>query len=148
MNAEANQVAPRLYVGSKPAPGRHEGFDTIVLNALEYQPPAHLFPGSEIIHSPIDDALSRPMTEQEIAAATKTGARVARRLLAGRCVLSTCQMGLNRSSLVAAIAMHDAYGMGVDEIISRIRRARGPWALSNPNFEQLLRVVAAVKRAG
>jgi protein-tyrosine phosphatase len=143
---EANAVAPGLYVGSKPAPGRYDSVDTIVLNAAEYQPPAHLFPGSEIIHAPIDDDPSRAMTDREIATATQAAARVARRLRAGRRVLSTCQMGLNRSSLVAAIAMHDVYGMTADEIIDRLRRARGSWALSNPNFEKLLRIVIDVKR--
>jgi hypothetical protein len=38
--------------------------------------------------------------------------------------------------------MHDVYGgMSADEIVTRVRRARGRWALSNPNFEKLLRVV-------
>lgn len=146
MRAEANEVAPRLFVGSKPRPGRYEDFDTIVLNAIEYQPPAHLFPGAEVIHAPIDDAPSRPMHEDEITTATKAAERVARRLLAGRRVLSTCQMGLNRSSLVAAIAMHDVFGMTADEIIARLRSARGAWALSNPNFEQLLRIIIDVKK--
>jgi hypothetical protein len=55
-------------------------------------------------------------------------------------------MGLNRSSLVAAIAMHDVWDMDPDTIIARIRRARGDWALSNPNFEKLLRTVVDVRR--
>jgi len=38
--------------------------------------------------------------------------------------------------------------MGADEIITRLRRARGRWALSNPNFEKLLRVVIDVKTFG
>jgi hypothetical protein len=33
-----------------------------------------------------------------------------------------------------------------DEIVARLRRARGRWALSNPNFEKLLRVVIDVKK--
>lgn len=146
LRAEADEVAPRLFVGSKPVPGQYEDFDTIVLNAIEYQPPAHLFPGTEILHSPIDDAPNRSMNAEEIKAATKTAERVARRLRAGRRVLSTCAMGLNRSSLVAAIAMHDVYGMDADEIIRRLRAARGSWALSNPQFEKLLRVVIDVKK--
>lgn len=54
-------------------------------------------------------------------------------------------MGLNRSSLIAAIAMHNVHGMGADEIIIKIRRARGQWALSNPNFEKLLRSMVDMK---
>jgi protein-tyrosine phosphatase len=142
-----SEIIPGLFVGSKPAPGRHEGIDVIVLAAIEYQPPAHLFPGAEVIHAPIDDAPNRPMTEEEISTVTTTAERVARRLRAGRRVLSSCQMGLNRSSLVAALALHILYGMSAEEIIARLRRARGAWALSNPNFERLLRVVIDVKRS-
>ncbi len=143
--ASYDEVAPRLYVGSKPPPGRHP-FDVIVLAAMEYQPPAEQFPDAEVIHVPLDDAPTRAMYETEITAATKAAARVARRLRAGRRVLSTCQMGLNRSALIASIAMHDVYGMNAEEIIRRLRRARGSWALSNPNFEKLLRTVIDVKQ--
>ena len=146
MLRDMSEVAPGLYVGSKPPPGRHKGVDTIVLAAMEYQPPAHLFPGTEVIHAPLDDAPGRHMREDEIAIATKAADRVARRLRVGRRVLCSCQLGLNRSSLIAALAMRDVYGMSADEIVARIRRARGTWALSNPNFEKLLRVVIDVKK--
>ena len=141
----ASEVAPRLFVGSKPLPGRHDDVDVIVLAAMEYQPPAKLFPGVEVLHAPLDDAPGRSMRQDEIAEATKTAGRVARRLRGGPRVLVTCAMGLNRSALVAALAMHEVYGMSADEIILRLRRARGAWALSNPNFEKLLRVVIEVR---
>jgi protein-tyrosine phosphatase len=141
-----SEVVPDLFVGSKPSPGRHEGIDVIVLAAEEYQPPAELFPGVEVIHAPLDDDPSRPLREDEIATAAKTASRIARRLRAGSRVLVSCAMGLNRSSLIAALAMHAVYGMSADEIIARIRRARGAWALSNPNFERLLRVAIEVRR--
>jgi protein-tyrosine phosphatase len=140
-----NEVAPGLFVGSKPAPGRHSCVDAIVLAAEEYQFSADMFPGAEILHAPLDDDPSRPMRADEIGIAARAGARVARRLRAGKRVLVTCAMGLNRSGLIAAIAMQDVWGMGADEIIGRLRRARGKWALSNPNFEQLLRVVIDVR---
>jgi len=140
-----SEIVPGLFIGSKPPPGRHDDVDVIVLAAIEYQPSAELFPGTEVIHAPLDDAPGRAMHEDEIVTAAKTGEEVARRLRSGRRVLCTCQMGLNRSSLVAAIALNDVYGMGADEIVARIRRARGMWALSNPNFEKLLRVVIDVK---
>jgi hypothetical protein len=142
--AAQNEVAPRLFVGSKPPAGRHACVDAIVLAAIEYQPPVNLFPGVEVIYAPLDDDPSRPMREDEIAIATKAAGRVARRLHAGKRVLVTCAAGLNRSALIAAIAMHDVFGMGADEIVARIRRARGEWALSNPNFERLVRVVVEV----
>ena len=140
-----SEVIPGLYVGSKPSPGKHDGIDVIVLAAVEYQPPAHLFPGTEVIHAPLDDAPGRHVREDEITIATKAADRVARILRAGRSVLVTCALGLNRSSLVAALAMHDVYGMSAAEIVTRLRRARGRWALSNQNFEKLLRVVIDVK---
>lgn len=139
-------VIPGLFIGPKPPPGRRSDVDVIVLAAMEYQPPAVLFPGVEVIHAPLDDDPSRPMTANEIEIAIKAGRRVARRLRAGRRILSTCAMGLNRSSLIAALAMSETHGMSADEIIRRVRRARGAWALSNPNFERLLRVAIAVRR--
>lgn len=142
-----SEVAPGLYVGSKPPPGRHAGVDVVVLAAMEYQPPAHLFPGAEVIHAPLDDDPRRPMREDEVVRAARTADRVARRLRAGRRVLVTCAMGLNRSGLIAALAMADVYRMRADEIVARLRRARGIMALSNPNFERLLRVAVDVRRS-
>ena len=144
--AEVSEVAPGLYVGSKPAHGRHP-YDVIVLAAEEYQPHATRFPGSEVIYMPLDDAPWRHMRPDEISGAVRTGEAVARHLRAGRRVLVTCAAGLNRSALVAGLAMHDVNGMGADEIIARLRRARGEWALSNPNFEKLLRSVIDAKSA-
>lgn len=146
--ASRSEVAPRLYVGSKPPPGQHCGVDVIVLTAMEYQPPARLFPGTEVIHAPLDDAPGRQMRADEIVDATKVASLVARCLRGGRRVLVSCAMGLNRSALVAALAMHEVYGMDADEIIARLRRARGVLALSNPNFEKLLRVVIDVLTTG
>jgi protein-tyrosine phosphatase len=140
-----SEIVPNLFVGSKPSPGQHEGFDTIVLAAMEYQPASELFPGAEVIRVPLDDVPNRPLREDEIADATKVGSRVARRLRAGRRVLVTCRLGLNRSGLIAALAMHEVYGMSADAIIARLRRARGVWALSNPNFERLLRTAIDVR---
>jgi len=139
-----SEVAPGLFVGSKPSAGRHACVDVIVLAAMEYQPSGETFPGAEVLHAPLDDAPL--MREDEIAIAVRVAQRVARRLRAGRRVLVTCAMGLNRSSLIAAIAMSEIYGMSADEIITRIRHARGAWALSNPNFERLLRAVIDTRR--
>jgi protein-tyrosine phosphatase len=135
-----------LFIGPRPEPGQQDGIDVLVLAAQEYQPASSSFPGIEVIYAPLDDAPSRPMRADEIAIAVKAAGRVARRLRENRRVLVTCAMGLNRSSLIAAIAMNDVWRMGPEEIIERVRSARGPWALSNQNFERLLRVVIEVKR--
>lgn len=143
--SDRSEIAPRLFVGSKPSLGRLEGVDVLVLAAEEYQPDAAKFPGVEVMHMPIDDS-ALGMSAHEVVAVLQTAARVARRLRAGRAVLVTCQMGLNRSALVAAIALHEIYGMTADEIIRRLRVARGAYSMSNPHFERMLRFVIAAKR--
>lgn len=146
-HTDADEVAPRLYVGSKPPPIPYGQYDTIVLAAIEYQPPASWFEGTEVIHAPFDDAPTRRMYSNEIVTATNAAQLVARRLREGRRVLVTCAMGINRSALIAALAMHEVWGMSAEEILARIRRARSPWALSNGNFVQLLRAVIDAKRS-
>lgn len=143
--AKLNEVAPGLFIGSKPKPGHHPGIDVIVLAAMEYQPPAGMFPDTEVIHAPLDDDPLRSLRLDEISLAVRTASRVARRLRAGRRVLASCLMGLNRSSLVAGLAMHDVFGMQAEEIVARIRHARGSFALSNPHFEGLLRAVIDIR---
>ena len=139
----ANEVVSGLFIGSMPPPGQRD-VDVIVLAAVEYQPPAEHFPGTEVLHAPIDDDPKRPMTDAEITIAVRAAATVGRRLHARKKVLSSCAMGLNRSSLIAALAMR---GMSADQIIEKIRLARGPYALSNPNFERLIRVMLAMRGA-
>lgn len=143
--SDANEVAPNLFVGSKPLPGPHQDIDVIVLAAQEYQPSSDRFSDTEVIHAPIDDDPNRPMTPREIEIAVRAGKHVARRLREGRRVLATCMMGLNRSALIAALAMNEVWGMSPDEAIARLRGARGSFSMSNPNFERLLRVVADVR---
>jgi hypothetical protein len=58
-----NEIVPGLYVGSKPPSGRYAGIDTIVLAAVEYQPPAALFPDTRVVHVPLNDDPKRPPDE-------------------------------------------------------------------------------------
>ena len=51
----------------------------------------------------------------------------------GRRVLVRCSGGLNRSGLVVASALV-RMGHPPQEAIDLVRRARGPWALTNPAF--------------
>ena len=57
---------------------------------------------------------------------------------ADRRVLVRCSGGLNRSGLVVASALV-RLGHPPDEAIALVRRARGPWALTNPGFVTYLR---------
>lgn len=68
------------------------------------------------------------------------GAEIATAVGDGRRVLVRCSGGLNRSGLVAAVALTHL-GHPVDEAVSLVRRARGPWALTNPMFVAHLRTL-------
>ena len=56
----------------------------------------------------------------------------------GRQVLVRCSGGLNRSGLVVASALR-RMGHDPEDAIARVRKARGPWALTNPAFVAHLR---------
>ena len=60
---------------------------------------------------------------------------------AGRRVLVRCSGGLNRSGLVVASTLV-RLGHDPDDAIGLVRRARGPWALTNPAFVAHLRASA------
>jgi hypothetical protein len=136
---DADEVAPALFVGSVPPPdvGAH-GFDAVVLCAEEHQYPAHRFPGVEVLHAPLDDAPWRPMTRREVTIALAAARRVAALLAAGKRVLVTCAAGLNRSALVAGLAMRILLRVGGVAAIGAIRAARSTCALCNERFVDLL----------
>ena len=136
---DASLVAPRLYVGSRPRPGRYRWFNMIVLCAKEYQPPSFGFPGMTIIRIPLVDDYIHPLSDVDKALVTANARTVARYLESGACVLTTCWQGWNRSALVAAVAMQIAFDMDADTAIEQIRATRSPNALSNPRFEQFAR---------
>jgi protein-tyrosine phosphatase len=68
---------------------------------------------------------------------------IAEALGAGRRVLVRCSGGLNRSGLVVAATLV-RLGHAPDDAIVLVRRARGPWALTNPAFVSFLRAGAEV----
>ena len=49
-----------------------------------------------------------------------------------------CQVGLNRSALVAGLVLVRHYGMAPVDAIAMLRKERGPAVLCNPAFEQWL----------
>lgn len=129
-----------LWVGAEPPPGYEIGrhFDVLVLAASEIQDP-RMYPGvKKILTVPLDDC-GKPPTAEEVYLASKAGAEVAKQIARGKTVLSTCHLGLNRSSLIAALALRNL-GWGPDRTINTIRRARGANALSNRWFEEIVRV--------
>lgn len=130
----ANQVYPGLWVGEKPPQKRlHPPIDALVLAAAEHQPPNPGW-GVDVIRCPLPDDR---LTLGEIELADRTGDRVAALLNSGKNVLCTCQMGLNRSSLIACIAM-GKLGVPPAVAIDRVRHKRGGYAMSNEHFVRYL----------
>jgi hypothetical protein len=140
--SEASPVIETLYQGDKPPVGADlTGFDLLVLAAKEWQPRArdgHFVGVPEIYHCPLDDDGSRPLDAEEITQITKCAAVVAKYLKEGKKVLSTCNMGLNRSGVISALAMRMAYGFSAERAIGLVRKARSDHALFNRSFVKLI----------
>ena len=62
---------------------------------------------------------------------------IAERVLSGKTVLSRCQAGLNRSSLMAGLAMVRLGFSGADAV-QIIRARRSPWALCNDEYARFI----------
>lgn len=116
--------------------GHDPRYDALVLCAEEVQFTPRTRVKPPIHHLPLrDEEVQLTLRAREATAATAR--RVARRVLLRQRVLVTCAMGLNRSGLVSALALR-ALGLEPAEAVSLVRRARGPLALSNAVFEQLI----------
>jgi len=134
---DASNVAPKLWVGAKPPTDRsYPGVDVIVLCAAEYQPQAFEHFSGRILRPAIpDDALDNGELRRVITAATD----VAGALKSGKRVLVTCQMGINRSALVAALALGRVIRATPDELVALLRAKRHPQCLYNAHFREYLR---------
>lgn len=142
---DAHRVFERLWVGGKPPFDRTlEHFDVLVLCAAELQPTELAFRG-RVIRPRLHD--HRP-TDAEVHRAITSGTLVADELAAGKRVLVTCRAGLNRSALVAGLALIHRTRMKADAVILLIRAARGPSALFNEHFVTLLRHAASRRARG
>jgi protein-tyrosine phosphatase len=144
-NIDASLVAPLLFVGARPPSGRYRWISVVVLCAKEYQPPSYAFPGLTVLRVPITDDFVHPLSDVDTALVISNARTVARYLESGARVLVTCRMGINRSALVAAIAMQIAYDMDAGEAIDQIRDTRSPQALCNPRFERLVQRFAKLR---
>jgi len=133
---DASNVATRLWVGGRPPFDRDlPEFDVLVLCAQELQPRELAFHG-RVLRCPIPDGT---LDHQELTRAVLTAKDVGDELLAGRRVFVTCAMGLNRSALVAALALARATKMTAPEIIGRIRQRRHATALYNAHFQEIIK---------
>ena len=124
----------RLAQGSAPAPGVRMPFDTVVLAAAEYQPE---LPGFEVLRIPLYDRFppDPPPDAMTRAAVQETARRIARRVRAGRRVLVTCRAGINRSGLVAGLALCElgVPGLQAATVIRMLRNG-----LHNPYFLRMV----------
>jgi protein-tyrosine phosphatase len=124
----------RLAQGSAPPPGVRMPFDVVVLAAREYQP---ALPGYEVLRVPLDDRFppDPPPDARTRALVREVAARVARRVRAGKRVLVTCRKGINRSGLVAGLALTELGVPGI-KAATMIRLLRN--GLQNPHFLRMV----------
>lgn len=144
MTLDATCIHQHLYMGGFPAVGhgvRRGGFDVLVLCAKELQRPLSDFPGVEVFYVPLEDDSSKPVGIQDWEQIVRTSQRVVRRLRAGKKVLVTCQMGLNRSGIVTAASLHfltGKSGCSTAKLVQRRRHSGGYDALFNRAFVRAL----------
>lgn len=152
---KAQELYPGLWQGSWPPPGAwlgQRGFSTLVLCAMEYQPPhsvhphfamvpgvtsANPWPGVEVVYAPQDDDFENPPPREVLRLAIKAGRIVAARLADKRKVLVTCNQGKNRSGIVSALGLHFHLGIS-GEAATRIVQTKRTGGLRNPQFIECL----------
>lgn len=130
------EVGKNLYVSSAP----HEPFmvraPVLFLVAPEYQPPPEHFPGVQVYYRPLTDGAPVDVLAAEACA---TAEEVASLRLTWP-VQVACRQGLNRSCLVAGMAlMCGQEQLTADQVVDRMREARGPQAFSDPATLDALR---------
>lgn len=137
----ADEVAKNLWVGGLPtdADAVDKNFDALVLASREFQDvfPAHKYPNTKLILAPMDDEPNspKPPGPETKATALKAALEVHDLNKAGKKVLVTCAAGVNRSALIAAMAMVIG-GFNSSHAINRIRKRRKPPSGLKPLFNQ------------
>lgn len=143
----ADEVGRNLWVGAVPTNNNlvDKHFDGLVLAAKEFQDvfPVHQYPDTKLILAPLRD--DKP-NDEEKAIALRAALAVYDLNKQGKRVLVTCAKGVNRSALIAALAMVLAGTKG-EEAITKIRSTRKPVSgatpLFNPHFCRLIKEVDA-----
>ncbi len=139
-----DHVLGSLYQGGKIRPERsYRPFSMIVLCSKEWQPEMPRYVG-KIVRPRFDDAES--IGGRDFERIVRGARAVAAELARGGTVLVTCSAGLNRSGLVAGIALGIRYRLDGEQIVTAIRRARQhaadrighSHALSNETFEKIV----------
>jgi protein-tyrosine phosphatase len=118
---------------------REKGFSVLALCASEFQPPAALFEGIRVIYAPNEDSWEGTHVNR-LKLAIRAGIEVAQALQEGKKTLVTCRMGINRSSLVTAIALYLFMGWEGAKCVQHIRQRR-KGTLSNSHFSRIIRTL-------
>lgn len=143
VDLDASCIHKRLWIGALPPIERDlPTFDVLALCAQEFQPAQLRFTG-RVLRIPIPDAR---LTDAELRRALHGGQLVGRELAAGRRVLVTCRAGLNRSALVAALALGVVTRAQGADVIEVIRARRSAQALSNPYFVEVINRFVGARR--
>jgi hypothetical protein len=140
---KAFRIAQGVYQGPCPDSTeqvRRHRFHVLVFCAREIQPylPPNRTHGLHVLYVPLNDSAADPMTDDEWRAASEAGHEVARLTAVGARALTTCAMGLNRSGVVNALALHYRFGISGSNAIARVRAIRGSNALGNASFVRRL----------
>jgi protein-tyrosine phosphatase len=114
----------------------------LVLCAREIQPSARAYTGIKVFRCPLDDKVAMPA--QDLKLAWQAAKWTAEECLAGRSVLVSCHLGLNRSGLVTGLALHVLTGMSGSDAAALIVSER-PGALFNDAFLKYLCSVGEVQ---
>jgi len=135
---DSTVISPRLWIGAAPPMDKDlPGVKLLVLCAAGIQPEKLAFRG-EVLRCPIPDA---KLDVSQTRAVMQAAVAVAKSIVQGERVLVTCRLGLNRSALIVALALHQLTTMSGAEIVEHIRRQRGPAALTNQHFVAIINSV-------
>lgn len=147
--SDFDQLHSSLFQGSYPklTPELMTQFDVVVYCAMERQPSdrdlRHVPPGKHVFRVPLDDDAHQPITRELASQLLKLARQLAIHARAGRRVLITCAMGMNRSGIVSALTMMIVAGCDGPTAVATVRKRRRPLsdgtrALFNPIFARFV----------
>jgi hypothetical protein len=126
------EIEPGLWFGGAPEPRAPEGFDFIVNLVApwtRYDPN-----GIECVNVTVEDG---EVTAEVAKQFGELAYEVNRRRDLGQTILVHCQVGLNRSATVVALALM-LRGMKAEDAIRLLREKRHRLVICNPHFERWL----------
>lgn len=138
---DTDRVLGSLFIGATPPRGAllyDLDFRCLVLCAEGmFSPDA--YQGLDVLRVPFEDDYSSCIPARTLEDIRHAATIVADRMDMGERVLVACPMGLNRSGLVCAFAIHEQLGLPLPEAADIVQRAR-MGSLTNPRFLEALGV--------